>query len=120
MPKVEVAAERLKALNPEVEVEPIPENLHEGNVDRLVSDVDCVIDGLDNMHTRYLVNRVCVKRNIPYVFGGAIGFEGNVSVFKHPETPCLECVLPGLDDAQLPTCETRGVIGATTGIIGVI
>ena len=44
--------------------------------------------------------------------------EGNVAVFKTPETPCLECVLPGIDDSSLPTCDTRGVIGATTGIIG--
>ena len=44
--------------------------------------------------------------------------EGNVAIFKTPETPCLECVLPGIDDTSLPTCDTRGVIGATTGIIG--
>jgi len=46
--------------------------------------------------------------------------EGNVSVLQSPETPCLECVLPGLDDANLPTCDTRGVLGATTGIVGAI
>lgn len=46
--------------------------------------------------------------------------EGNVAVFKSPDTPCLECVLPGLSDAELPTCDTRGVLGATTGIVGAV
>jgi adenylyltransferase/sulfurtransferase len=72
------------------------------------------------MQTRYIINRYCVERKIPFVFGGAIGMEGNVAVFKSPETPCLQCVLPGLNDADLPTCDTRGVLGATTGIVGAI
>jgi len=117
-PKVEVAEQRIKQVNPDVEMEAVPENVHEGNVDGIVRGVDCVVDGLDNMRTRYLLNRACVKYGIPYVFGAAIGIEGNISVFASPETPCLECVLPGLDDSQLPTCEVRGVLGATAGIIG--
>jgi adenylyltransferase/sulfurtransferase len=52
------------------------------------------------------------------VFGAAIGLEGNLSVFSPPETPCLECILPGLDDRYLAKCDTRGVLGATAGIIG--
>jgi adenylyltransferase/sulfurtransferase len=117
-PKVEAAASKISHVNPEVEVEAISENVNEKNVDRLVSNVDCVVDGLDNMRTRYLVNRVCVENRIPYVFGAAIGMEGNLSVFSSPETPCLECVLPGLDDRHLAGCDTRGVLGATAGIIG--
>jgi len=117
-PKVEVAAQRIERVNPGVKVEPVPENVHEGNVYKIVRGVDCVVDGLDNMRTRYLLNRACVKYGIPYVFGAAIGIEGNLSVFAPPKTPCLECVLPGLDDRQLPTCEVRGVLGATAGIIG--
>jgi adenylyltransferase/sulfurtransferase len=119
-PKVEAAVRRLSRVNPEVKFEPIPENLNEDNVGTVIGNSDCVVDGLDNMSTRYLINAYCVQRSIPYVFGGAIGFEGNVAVFKSPETPCLDCVLPGLDDSALPTCDTRGVIGATTGIIGAI
>jgi adenylyltransferase/sulfurtransferase len=70
------------------------------------------------MRTRYLVNRACAKLKIPYVFGAAIGVEGNLSVFAPPETPCLECVFPGVDDSNLLTCDIRGVLGATPGIIG--
>ncbi|MFX0200155.1 MAG: ThiF family adenylyltransferase [Candidatus Hodarchaeota archaeon] len=119
-PKVEVAARRIQRVNPSVQVEAISENLREGNVEDLIKGVDCVVDGLDNMETRYLLNRVCVKHKVPYLFGAAIGIEGNLSVFAPPETPCLECVVPGLDDSQLPTCQTRGVLGATAGIIGTI
>ena len=117
-PKVEAAADRIGRVNPEVEVEPISENINEKNVDDMVCDVNCVVDGLDNMRTRYLVNRACAKNKVPYVFGAAIGMEGNLSVFSPPETPCLECVLPDLDDRYLAKCDTRGVLGATAGIIG--
>ncbi len=119
-PKVEAAARRISMINPEVEVNPVPENLEAENVSAILDGADCVVDGLDNMQTRYIINRFCVERKIPFVFGGAIGIEGNVAVFKSPETPCLQCVLPGLNDADLPTCDTRGVLGATTGIVGAI
>ncbi len=119
-PKVEAAAERIRETNPEVEVDPRPENLREDNVDEIVRGMDCVVDGLDNMRTRYIVSRACVRNNVPFIFGGAIGFEGNISVFHPPETPCLECVLPNLNDQNMPTCDVRGVLGATPGIVGTI
>jgi len=117
-PKVEVSAKRLRMTNPLVEVEAVSENLNANNVEKLVAGMDCVVDGLDNMRTRYLINRVCAKLRIPYVFGAAIGIEGNLSVFAPPETPCLECVFPYLDDSSLLTCDVRGVLGVTPGIIG--
>jgi len=117
-PKVEVSAKRLTKVNPLVKVEPVAENLNVNNVEKLLSGMDCVVDGLDNMRTRYLVNRACAKLRIPYVFGAAIGIEGNLSVFAPPETPCLECVLPNIEDTSLLTCDVRGVMGVTPGIIG--
>ncbi len=119
-PKTEVAAKRLEKQNPLVTVEAVPENVNLDNVERLLTGVDCVVDGLDNMVTRYLVNRACVKLGIPYIFGAAIGIEGNLSVFAPPETGCLECLMPNLSDSDLLTCNTRGVMGATTGIIGAL
>ena len=119
-PKVEAAAERIRGTNPEVKVDPRPENLGEDNVDEIVRGMDCVVDGLDNMRTRYIVSRACVRNSVPFIFGGAIGFEGNISVFNPPETPCLECVLPNLNDKNMPTCDVRGVLGATPGIVGTI
>jgi len=119
-PKTEVAAKRLEKQNPLITVEAISENVNASNVERLLKGVDCVVDGLDNMVTRYLVNRACVKLGIPYVFGAAIGIEGNLSIFSPPETGCLECLMPNLSDSDLLTCSTRGVLGATTGIIGAL
>jgi adenylyltransferase/sulfurtransferase len=117
-PKAEIAAKRLQELNPLIKTEAFTENVNLNNVERLLQGVDCVVDGLDNMVTRYLINRVCVKLKIPYVFGAAIGIEGNLSVFAPPETGCLECLMPNLSDNDLLTCSTRGVIGVTPGIIG--
>jgi len=117
-PKAEAAAKRLQKVNPLITVEATPENIHPSNAERLLSGVDIVVDGLDNMMTRYIVNRACVKLKIPYVFGAAIGIEGNLSVFSPPETGCLECLMPNLSDKDLLTCSTRGVVGATPGIIG--
>lgn len=119
-PKVEAATKRLEMVNPEVHLEAIAENVRESNVDQVITNSDCVVDGLDNMATRYVINRACTRKSIPYVFAGAIGMEGNLSVFRPPMTPCLECVMPGLDDRNLPTCETRGVLGTTTGTIGAL
>ncbi|MCS7095683.1 MAG: HesA/MoeB/ThiF family protein [Nitrososphaerota archaeon] len=117
-PKAEVAAERLSEANPFIQVEPALEKLNSNNAENLLRGVDCVVDGLDNMRSRYIVNRACAKLRIPYVFGAAMGMEGNMSVFAPPETPCLECVLPNINDNILPQCETRGVLSPTPGIIG--
>ncbi|MBN1358503.1 HesA/MoeB/ThiF family protein [Candidatus Bathyarchaeota archaeon] len=117
-PKAEVAGKRLEKLNPLLSTEPISENMNTGNVEKLLAGVDLVVDGLDNMSTRYLINRACVKTDVPYVFGAAIGIEGNLSVFAPPETGCLECLLPNMSDNDLMKCDTRGVVGATPGIIG--
>jgi len=120
LPKAEVAAKRLMEVNPDIKALPMPDNLREANVEQIIRNADVVVDGLDNMRTRYVLNSACSQLGIPYVFGGAIAMEGNVSVFHPPETPCLECVLPGIDDRHLAGCDTRGVLGATAGIVGSI
>jgi len=117
-PKAEVSAGRLRKTNPQVKAEAVTENVNSRNVERLLSDVDCVVDGLDNMQSRYMVNRACARLKIPYVFGAAIGTEGDLTVFAPPETPCLDCVFPNVQDDHMQTCDTRGVLGTTPGIIG--
>jgi len=120
LPKAEVAARRLMDVNPDVKALSVPDNLREENVEQIIRGADVVVDGLDNMRTRYTLNSACSRLGIPYVFGGAIAMEGNVSVFHPPETPCLECLLPAIDDRNLAGCDTRGVLGATAGIVGSI
>ncbi len=116
-PKVEVAVERLREMDPEAEVVGVAEPLTRENVEDVVKDVDIVIDGLDNMRTRYLLNRACAKWNKTYIFASAVEMFGNVSTIIPGRTPCLECFYGGLDDAQLPKC---GVVGVHPSVLGVV
>jgi len=119
-PKAEAAAHRLREMAPHIVVEPVAENLRSSNAEGLLEDVDVIVDGLDNMRTRYLLNSVSVRTGKPYVYGAAIAMEGNVSTLHPPVTPCLRCITPNLDDSTLPTCETRGVLGPAPAAIGAI
>jgi molybdopterin/thiamine biosynthesis adenylyltransferase len=119
-PKAEAAAKQLQKQNPLINVEAYSENVNTGNVESLFRDVDVIVDGLDNMPTRYIVNQACIKLHRPYVFGAAIALEGNVSVFNPPETGCLECLIPNKSKSGDQSCNTLGIIGATSGIIGSI
>ncbi len=109
IPKVEVAMKRLKERNPDIEIEVYPEPLTEENVEGIIADVDIVIDGLDNMRARYILNRAAVKHRKPYVFAGAIEMYGNITTIIPYETPCLECFYYVEDESSLPTCATVGV-----------
>jgi adenylyltransferase/sulfurtransferase len=90
------------------------------NADEILRGMDVVVDGLDNMNTRYAVNRACVKRIIPYVFGSAISTYGNASTIIPQDTACLECFYGRLDDNRLPTCGTLGVHPSVIGVIASI
>lgn len=117
-PKVEAAVDKLKGLNPYVELEPLPISLSESNTVETLKEMDVVVDGLDSMKARYAVNRASVKLGIPYVFGAAISTFGNVSTIIPNETACLECFYGKLEDKNLPSCGTVGVHPAILGIIG--
>ncbi|MGC8850332.1 MAG: HesA/MoeB/ThiF family protein, partial [Candidatus Bathyarchaeia archaeon] len=82
----------------------------------LVKGVEVVIDGLDSIEARYLINRACVREKLPYVYGGAIETHGNVSTIIPGETPCLECFNPNLRDYDLPKC---AVVGVYTPVLGI-
>lgn len=116
-PKVEVVVEKLKEMDPKVDVVGIAEPLTHENVEAVVKDVDVVIDGLDNMRTRYLLNRACAKWNKVYIFASAVEMFGNVSTIIPGKTPCLECFYGGLDDSQLPKC---GVVGVHPSVLGIV
>ena len=116
-PKVEVAAEKLQRLNPDVTIEPLAESLNSNNVSDLFSGVDLVVDGLDRPEPRYLVNRTCQQLQLPYVFGAAVSTYGNVSTFIPGQTLCLECFMAGISDDELPSC---GVVGVHPAVLGII
>ena len=116
-PKVEVAAKRLKELNPNIKVEPLPISVSSENAEKIVKGMDVVVDGLDCMTPRYAINRACQKLGVPYVFAAALMTFGNVSTIVPGKTPCLECFQGNLNDEILPTCATLGVYTSLLSII---
>jgi sulfur-carrier protein adenylyltransferase/sulfurtransferase len=120
-PKVESAAERLRALNPGVRVDTHQVALSSANALELLSRYDLVVDGTDNFPTRYLVNDAAVLTRRPYVYGSIFRFEGQASVFAAPQGPCYRCLYPEPPPPGLvPSCAEGGVLGVLPGIIGTI
>jgi molybdopterin/thiamine biosynthesis adenylyltransferase len=115
-PKAEVAANLLAKKNPLIKTYAVIEKVDALNVESLMSDVNVVVDCLDNIPTRYLINRACIKLGIPYVFAAVMGLEGNLAVFNPPETGCLECTMHN----RTVSSEKKvfGIIGASAGILG--
>jgi molybdopterin/thiamine biosynthesis adenylyltransferase len=124
-PKVSSAQARLNALNPTTSVEAVEQRVDSGNVERLLEDIDIVIDGADNFPARYLLNDACVKLGVPLVYGAVHRFEGQVSVFdagRHRgEAPCYRCLFPQPPSAgSAPNCAEAGVLGVLPGVIGLL
>jgi adenylyltransferase/sulfurtransferase len=116
-PKVEEAARRLSGLNPETAVEIFEERLTAENIDRLAAECDLIVDGLDNMEGRLVLNEYSVRRGVPYVFGAVGGWEGMATLTHPPGTGCLACLIPSIPprpEAPLP------VAGFVPGAIGLI
>lgn len=127
VPKVEAAAERLKDLNPDVEVETYPVKLSSENALQIMSDYDIIVDGTDNFPTRYLTNDAAVMLGKPYIYGSIFRFEGQVSVFlSRPfngfdRGPCYRCLFPSPPPpGTVPSCAEGGVLGVLPGIVGAL
>jgi adenylyltransferase/sulfurtransferase len=119
--KVESARDRIKDINPEVNVKIYTERLSSANIMDLIKDYDVVIDGTDNFPTRYLVNDACVLSNKPLLYGSIFRFDGQATVFKTPEGPCYRCLYPEPPPpGMVPSCAEGGVLGILPGIIGII
>lgn len=121
LPKAVAAARHLRKINSTVVVEPVVADVTAANIDDVASDVGCIVDGTDNFEIRYLLNDYAIARNIPWVFGGCVGAEGQTMAILPGETPCLACILPEPPPAELqPTCETAGVIGPAVNVIAAL
>lgn len=118
LPKVEAAVQRLRGLNPFIEIEPVPMMVTPFNAEELIQGSDVVIGSLDMMAPRYSLNRACQKLGIPFIHGAALAYNGGVSTIIPGKTACLECFQGGVDDAEMPTCATVGVHPAILGIVG--
>jgi molybdopterin/thiamine biosynthesis adenylyltransferase len=113
--KVESAAEKLRQLNKHVNVEPVSETINKDNISRLVDGFDAIVDAMDNLPTRYLLNKAAIDNNVPFFHGAVYGLEGRVMTIIPGETACLKCVYRGI----LPQ-EKFPVIGTTPGIVACI
>ena len=124
MPKVEQAAQAMKALNPSIQVLPVQAQLAADNVDALLTGHDLVVDCTDNAQTRFLLGTAAHRLGRPLVFGGAVRTEGQIAVFQSgvegfENTPCYRCVFPDTQDTSLaPGCSEAGILGPVTGVIG--
>ncbi len=120
-PKVRSACEKIKDINPNVEVRVHEQALTSENALEIFEDYDVIVDGTDNFPTRYLVNDACVLLGKPNVYGSIFRFEGQASVFYAEEGPCYRCLYPEPPPPGLvPSCAEGGVLGILPGAIGTI
>jgi adenylyltransferase/sulfurtransferase len=120
-PKVEVARERLLALNADLRVETHPLRLTAENALEVLRGYDLVVDGSDNFPTRYLVNDACVLLGKPAIYGAILRFEGQASVFDARRGPCYRCLFPEPPPpGSVPSCAEGGVLGVLPGLIGTL
>ncbi len=114
--KVVSASEKLRMLNPEIEVEAIHETITEANVSRLVSGFDLIVDAMDNLPVRYLLNKAALEADIRFFHGAVSGFEGRAMTVVPGRSACLQCVYHG----AVPPEGKFPVIGTAPAIIGSI
>ena len=121
LPKAIAAAKKLRRINSQIEIEPIVADVDPTNIEGFCDGVDAIVDGTDNFEIRFLINDVAVKRNIPWVYGGCIGAEGQTMTILPRQTPCLRCLMqecppPG----TTPTCDTAGILAPVVNVIASI
>lgn len=113
-PKVESAAMKITQLNPEVMVDAVNESITLETAKSLFRDVDIVLDCLDNMFTRMIVNGECIRRNVPFVYTAVYGMEGYMTTVMPRKGPCLRCIYP----CDAPQGDKFPVLGTTPGVMG--
>ena len=120
--KINSAQERIKRFNPNIEVLTFNKRINSENVIEIIKDFDIVCDCSDNFGTRYLINDACLILNKALVFGSVQGFEGQISVFNlNKKSPNLRDLLPESPvKNNIPSCEEFGVVGVSTGLIGIL
>jgi adenylyltransferase/sulfurtransferase len=120
-PKTDSARDRIRALDPALAVECVPARVEAANVAALVDGADLVIDGTDNVATRYLLNRACLDAAVPWVSAAAIRFDAQLTVFdpRDAASPCYRCLWPAEGEAEAACAET-GVVAPLVGVVGAL
>lgn len=118
LPKATAAERHLRGINSTVEVQGVVADFDRDNAEALVNGADVIVDGVDNFKTRLLVNDVSRKMCIPWVYGGAVGSTGTTATFLPGKRPCFRCLAGSSQVGDEMTCDTLGVIGAASWVIG--
>ena len=120
--KADSVVKAVAALNPDVTVIPVTEPADDSLLERLVGEVDLVLDCTDNFATRHAINRACVKHAKPLVSGAAIRFDGQVTVYdpRSAASPCYACIFPESDLLEETRCAAMGVFAPLVGIVGTV
>ena len=120
-PKVESAAEKMRAINPDVTVKTYHEWVTAANIAGMIADYDFVVDGTDNFAAKFLINDACVMAGKPYSHAGILQFEGQVLTILPGKSTCFRCLFPEPPPKDaIPTCSQAGVLGVLPGVIGSI
>ena len=120
-PKVLSAAEKMRAINPDVTVNTYHEWVTAANIAGLIAGYDFIIDGTDNFAAKFLINDACILGNKPYSHGGILRFDGQTITVKPRESACYRCIFPAPPPKDaIPTCSQAGVIGVLPGVLGTI
>ena len=121
LPKAIAAANHIREINSDIEVELEITDVNHSNIERLIHGCDVILDGTDNFTTRYLINDACVKHNVDWIYGAAVGSYGVTMTIRPNESPCLRCVFPEAPAAaSAPTCDTAGVIMPIISIVAAV
>jgi len=118
-----IAANKLKSINPEIQIQSFNKKLTLKNIDQIAKNYSLIVDGSDNFRTRFLVNDYCLKNKKILISGAISKFDGQVYTFNFNKknSPCLRCFIPQMpDDQDIDNCEYDGVLGSLGGIIGSI
>lgn len=120
-PKAVAAANHIREIASEIEVEPIIADVNNSNIEHLIEGCDVVLDGTDNFATRYLINDACVKHEVNWVYGAAVGSYGVTMTIRPHQTACLRCVFEDAPPAaSAPTCDTAGVIMPIISVVAAV
>jgi len=121
VPKAVAACAFLARVNSEIRLESVVSELNADNAESMFEDIDLVLDAVDNWGTRFLINRVCRDKSLPWIYCAALGSEGMTMNFLPNDQPCLQCVVPQHTIAAVqPTCVEKGIINMATGTIAAI
>src|SRR6266568_861465 len=121
LPKAIACARHVREINSEITVEAEIVDVNHSNIERLIEDCDVVLDGTDNFATRYLINDACIKHNVNWIYGAAVGSYGVTMTIRPHESPCLRCIFTEAPPAaSAPTCDTAGVIMPIINIVAAV